>query len=170
MTDANAKAATKAGKGAHGAKDDAIALLTHDHAEARDLFAEYGELATDRAEGEERKALAEQICAMLTAHATIEEEIFYPAARDAGVDGDLLDEAEGDHAAAKDLITQIRAMSPDDELYDAKVAVLGEYIDHHVDEEEGEIFPRCREQKMDLAGLGAALAERKSELLAEAPA
>jgi hemerythrin superfamily protein len=170
MTDASTKGATKAGKSAPGAKDDAISLLTHDHADVRNLFAEYDELATDRAEGEERKALAEQICAMLTAHATIEEEIFYPAARDAAVDGDLLDEAEVEHAAAKDLIAQIRAMSPDDELYDAKVAVLGEYIDHHVDEEEGEIFPRCRERKMDLAGLGAALAERKSDLLAEAPA
>jgi len=104
---------------------------------------------------------------MLTAHATIEEEIFYPAARDAGVEGDLLDEAEVEHASAKDLIAQIRSMSPDDDLYDAKVRVLGEYIDHHVDEEEGEIFPRCREAKMDLAGLGESIAERKSELLVE---
>jgi hemerythrin superfamily protein len=112
-------------------------------------------------------ALAEQICAMLTAHATIEEEIFYPAARDAGVEGDLLDEAEVEHASAKDLIGQIRSMSSDDDLYDAKVRVLGEYIDHHVDEEEGEIFSRCREAKMDLAGLGESIAERKSELLVE---
>jgi hemerythrin superfamily protein len=170
MADASKGAAAKASKRAHGAKDDAIALLAHDHADVRDLFAEYDELAADQADGEERQALAEQICAMLTAHATIEEEIFYPAARDAGVGGDLLDEAEVEHAAAKDLIAQIRAMSPDDDLYDAKVKVLGEYIDHHVDEEEGEIFPRCREAKMDLAALGATLAERKSELLAEAPA
>jgi len=170
MADAGKGAAAKAGKGAHGAKDDAIALLARDHADVRDLFAEYDELATDQAEDEERHALAEQICAMLSAHATIEEEIFYPAARDAGVEGDLLDEAEVEHAAAKDLIAQIRTMSPEDELYDAKVKVLGEYIAHHVDEEEGEIFPRCREAKMDLAGLGATLAERKSELLAEVPA
>jgi len=169
MADAS-KAAKKAGKGARGAKDDAIALLTQDHADVRKLFAEYDELATDRAEGEERQALAEQICAMLTAHATIEEEIFYPAARDAGVEADLLDEAEVEHASAKDLIAQIGAMSPDDELYDAKVKVLGEYVDHHADEEEGEIFPGCRKAKMDRAGLGAALAERKSELLAESPA
>jgi hemerythrin superfamily protein len=162
--------AKKAGKGARGAKDDAIALLTQDHADVRSLFAEYDELATDQAEGEERQALAEQICAMLTAHATIEEEIFYPAARDAGVEADLLDEAEVEHASAKDLIAQIRAMSPDDDLYDAKVRVLGEYVDHHVDEEEGEIFPACRKAKMDLGGLGATLAERKSELLAESPA
>ena len=169
MADAS-KAAKKADKGARGAKDDAIALLTQDHADVRKLFAEYDELATDQAEGEERQALAEQICAMLTAHATIEEEIFYPAARDAGVEADLLDEAEVEHASAKDLIAEIRAMSPDDDLYDAKVNVLGEYVDHHADEEEGEIFPGCRKAKMDLAGLGAALAERKSELLAESPA
>nr|HET7858068.1 hemerythrin domain-containing protein [Caldimonas sp.] len=169
MADAS-KTAKKAGKGARGAKDDAIALLTQDHTDVRNLFAEYDELATDQAEGDERQALAEQICAMLTAHATIEEEIFYPAARDAGVEADLLDEAEVEHASAKDLIAQIRAMSPDDDLYDAKVKVLGEYVDHHVDEEEGEIFPACRKAKMDLAGLGATLAERKSELLAESPA
>ena len=170
MADADKGAAAKAGKGARGANDDAIALLARDHADVRNLFAEYDELATDQAEDEERQALAEQICALLTAHATIEEEIFYPAASEAGIEGNLLDVAEVEHAAAKDLIAQIRAMSPDDELYDAKVKVLGEYIAHHVDEEEGEIFPRCREAKMDLAGLGATLAERKSELLAEAPA
>jgi len=170
MADADKGAAAKAGKGARGANDDAIALLARDHADVRNLFAEYDELATDQAEDEERQALAEQICALLTAHATIEKEIFYPAASEAGIEGNLLDEAEVEHAAAKDLIAQIRAMSPDDELYDAKVKVLGEYIAHHVDEEEGEIFPRCREAKMDLAGLGVTLAERKSELLAEAPA
>jgi hemerythrin superfamily protein len=105
---------------------------------------------------------------MLTVHATIEEEIFYPAARAAEVDADLLDEADVEHASAKDLISQIESMSPDDDLYDAKVSVLGEYIDHHVQEEEGEMFPKCRKSEMDLAALAEALAERKSELMAEA--
>ena len=149
---------------------DAIAILTNDHAEVAELFEEYEALVEGEGDEGEKQALAERICALLTAHATIEEEIFYPAASEAGIEGNLLDEAEVEHAAAKDLIAQIRAMSPDDELYDAKVKVLGEYIAHHVDEEEGEIFPRCREAKMDLAGLGVTLAERKSELLAEAPA
>ncbi|MBV9892010.1 MAG: hemerythrin domain-containing protein [Rhizobacter sp.] len=170
MATARKGAAKKAAKGARAANDDATALLEQDHADVRSLFAEYEELATEQADGEERQALAEQICAMLTAHSTIEEEIFYPAARDAGVESNLLDEAEVEHAAAKDLITQIRSMSPDDELYDAKVKVLGEYVDHHVDEEEGEMFPRCREADMDLVGLAATLAERKSQLLAESPA
>ena len=163
-------AAKKAGKGARAAKDDATALLEQDHADVKQLFAEYDELATDEADGEERQALAEQICAMLTAHSTIEEEIFYPAAREAGVESDLLDEAEVEHASAKDLIAQIRSMSPDDDLYDAKVKVLGEYVNHHVEEEEGEMFPACRSAGMDLAGLAATLAERKAELLAESPA
>jgi hemerythrin superfamily protein len=155
---------------ASDAKSDATALLQSDHAEVRKLFKEYERLADADAEGDERQALAEQICTMLTAHATIEEEIFYPAARDAEVESDLLDEAEVEHAAAKELIAQIESMSPEDELYDAKVKVLGEYVEHHVQEEEGEMFAQCRRSNMDLAGLGQSLAERKAQLLAETPA
>ena len=170
MATARKGAGKRAGEAARGAGDDATALLEQDHADVRKLFEEYDELANDEADAEERQALAEQICAMLTAHATVEEEIFYPAAREAGVESDLLDEAEVEHAAAKDLIAQIRSMSADDELFDAKVKVLGEYVDHHVEEEEGEMFPQCRDAGMDLAGLAAQVAERKSELLAESPA
>jgi len=164
------KAAARPLATATAAKTDATALLARDHAEVKKLFKQYEKLADAEAEGEERQALAERICAMLTVHATIEEEIFYPAAREADVEDDLLDEAEVEHASAKDLIAQIQSMSPDDELYDAKVKVLGEYVDHHVQEEEGEMFPKCRRAKMDLAGLAQALAERKSELMAEMPA
>ena len=85
------------------------------------------------------------------------------------MESDLLDEAEVEHASAKDLIAQIESMSADDELYDAKVKVLGEYVEHHVQEEEGELFPQCREAEMDLAALGEELAARKSELMAETP-
>ena len=81
---------------------------------------------------------------MLKAHTTIEEEIFYPAARRAGIDADLLDEADIEHASAKELIAQIEAGDPDDDHYDAKVKVLGEYITHHVVEEHTEMFPKCR--------------------------
>ncbi len=111
--------------------------------------------------------MAEEICTKLTAHATAEEGFFYPAAREAGIESDLLDEAEVEHASAKDLIAQIRAMSPDEDLYDATVKVLGEYIDHHVQEEEEEMFPKRRRSKMDLAGLARQVVERKAELLAE---
>jgi hemerythrin superfamily protein len=155
---------------ASAARSDATILLERDHGDVKKLFKQYDKLAESEADAEERKALAEEICAMLTVHATIEEEIFYPAAREAGVDDDLLDKAEVEHATAKDLIAQIESMDPDDDLYDAKVTVLGEYIDHHVQEEEGEMFPKCRRAKMDLAGLAAALAERKSELMQELPA
>ena len=154
---------------ARAGKTDATALLERDHADVK-LFKQYEKLADTEADGAEREALATQICQMLTVHATVEEEIFYPAARAAEVEADLLDEAEVEHASAKDLIAQIQSMSPDDDLYDAKVKVLGEYIDHHVQEEENEMFPKCRRADMDLAGLAEQLAERKSELMADAPA
>jgi hemerythrin superfamily protein len=159
--------ASKAPATARAAMSDATALLMRDHAEVKKLFKQYEKLADAEAGGDERQALAEQICAMLTVHATIEEEIFYPAAREAEVESDLLDEAEVEHASAKELIAQIQGMGPDDELYDAKVTVLGEYIDHHVQEEEGEIFPKCRKAGMDLADLAQQLSERKAELMEE---
>ena len=152
---------------ATAAKSDVTILLTRDHTEVRKLFKQYEKLADAQAPASERQALAEEICTQLTAHATAEEEIFYTAARDAGIEADLLDEAEVEHASAKDLIAQIRAMSPDEDLYDAKVKVLGEYIEHHVQEEEEEMFPKCRRSTMDLAELARQVAERKAELLAE---
>jgi hemerythrin superfamily protein len=167
---AKKSAAKKPAAGARAAKTDATVLLQRDHADVKKLFRQYEKLADSEADGQERQALAMQICQMLTVHATIEEEIFYPAAREAEVEEDLLDEAEVEHASAKDLIAQIQSMSPEDELYDAKVTVLGEYVDHHVQEEEGQMFPKCRRAKMDLAGLAEQLAERKSELMAEEPA
>ena len=147
---------------------DATALLAKDHKDVKALFKRYDKLTKADAEGSERQALAEQICQMLTVHATAEEEIFYPAVRAADVDEDLLDEAEVEHASAKDLIAQIQSMSPEDDLYDAKVTVLGEYINHHVEEEEGEMFPKARRAKVDLEGLGQQLMARKQELMSDA--
>ncbi len=161
------KTVTKKPATAAAAKTDATVLLTRDHTEVSKLFKQYKKLADSDADGPDRQALAEQICMLLTVHATIEEEIFYPAAREAEVESDLLDEAEVEHASAKDLIAQIRAMEPDDDLYDAKVTVLGEYIDHHVQEEENEMFPKCRKAGMELAELAAELAERKAALMAD---
>ncbi len=146
---------------------DAIKLLTSDHAEVHALFVDFGKLCKAGADGEDRGAIAEQICMLLTVHATIEEEIFYPAARDAGVEVALLDEAEVEHAGVKALIAEIEVMDADDTLYDAKVKVLGEYVDHHVKEEQDEMFPKCRAAKMDLKALGSELAKRKVVLLAE---
>ena len=145
---------------ASGAGQDAIALLKADHREVKAMFTQY-----DKTEDDAEKAdLARKICSALTVHAQIEEEIFYPAAYEAIEDDDLLDEAEVEHASAKDLIAQIEAGSPSEPLFDAKVKVLGEYINHHVDEEEGELFPECRQSKMDLKALGDQMKVRKLEL------
>jgi hypothetical protein len=144
---------------------DAVDLLTDDHLRVSALFKQFDKLAKKEAPGEQRQALAQAICAMLKAHTTIEEEIFYPAARAAGVDADLLDEADIEHASAKDLIAQIEAASADGDHYDAKVKVLGEYITHHVVEEHTEMFPKCRRTGMDLVTLRGELESRKMALL-----
>lgn len=140
---------------------DAIKLLKDDHKEVKQYFAEYDKLEDDA----EKQALAEKICLALTVHAQIEEEIFYPATRQAIDDDDLLDEAEVEHASARQLISEIRAMRVGDPLFDAKVTVLGEYIAHHLEEEENEMFPECRDSELDLKTLGVQLAERKAELM-----
>ena len=145
---------------------DAITLLTNDHAEVNELFEQYKTLADDAGSmSQDKQNLAEEICTMLTVHAMIEEEIFYPAVRDALDDGKLLDEAEIEHQAAKDLVAQIQDAEPDDALYDARVIVLGEYVNHHVQEEEGELFPQVRESGLDLEALGAEMSARQEELL-----
>ena len=155
----------KTSKRATKASTDAVALLTNDHQEVKDLFEKYEDLAQADSDDEEKKNLAEEICTMLTIHATIEEEIFYPAARDAIDDESLLNEAEVEHQSAKDLIAQIQASDPSDPLYDAQVKVLGEYVNHHVEEEEGELFPRVKEADLDLDELGAEMGARQEELL-----
>jgi len=149
------------------AAPDAIELLTTDHKEVKALFKQYDQLVESDGSEDEKQALAEQICQMLTVHATIEEEVFYPAAREAlGEDADLVDEADIEHASAKELIAQIEGSSPEDDHFDARVKVLGEYIDHHVKEEEGEMFPKAKKAKLDTAALGTALVARKEELIA----
>ncbi|MFB9242732.1 hemerythrin domain-containing protein [Massilia antarctica] len=146
-------------------KKDAIAMLTAEHREVRDLFERYEALGQD--DKNRKKKLADQICTALTLHATIEEEIFYPAVREAGVDtAELVDEAIVEHASAKDLIAQLQEMDPDDALYDAKVKVLSEQIAHHVGEEEKEIFPKAKKNKLDLAAMAEEMALRKDEVAA----
>ena len=142
---------------------DAIKLLKTDHKEVDTYFKQYETLEDES----EKQALALKICIALIVHAQIEEEIFYPAAREALNDDDLLDEAEVEHASAKQLIAEIQAMQVGDRLFDAKVTVLGEYIKHHVEEEETEMFPEARESGLDLKALGLQMAERKMQLMAE---
>jgi hemerythrin-like domain-containing protein len=148
---------------------DAIAVLTADHRKVKALFKEFekAKAASHRKEQSQKAALVEQICTELKIHAEIEEEIFYPAVRKQIDDSDLMDEALVEHTGAKDLIAQLETMDPAEDLYDAKVTVLGEQIDHHVKEEEGEMFPRAKKAKVDTARLGAQMEKRRAELKAE---
>ena len=142
---------------------DAISLLTEDHENVKTLFEQYEALG-ERALVSKKK-LATQICTELTKHATAEEEIFYPAVRAAGKDKeDMIDEAVVEHASAKELIAQILDMEASDDLFDAKVKVLSELIEHHVEEEENEMFPKAREAGLDLAALGQQIVERKAQI------
>jgi hemerythrin-like domain-containing protein len=148
-------------------EQDAVALLSTDHAEVKQMFERYRQLVEGSAADDRRGQLAGAICSALTVHAEIEEDIFYPAMREAVDDELLFDQAEVEHAAARELIEQIESMDPGDALYDAKVLVLGEYVEHHVQEEENEIFPQAEKSGIDLATLGAELGERKRELMSE---
>jgi hemerythrin superfamily protein len=144
---------------------DATKLLKADHKEVSEMFDKFenGRLTTAK-----KQALAKQICAALTVHAQIEEEIFYPAAREAAKKADqpMLDEAEVEHGSIKDLIAAIEE-DPDSELFEANVKVLGEYVKHHVKEEEGQLFPALKKTAMDMEEVGAQLAARKEELTAD---
>jgi hemerythrin superfamily protein len=142
---------------------NAVEVLEQDHREVETYFDDYEELNDDKAKAE----LSEKICLALKVHTQIEEEIFYPRARKATKDDDLLDEAAVEHASAKDLISQIESMKVGDDLYDATVKVLGEQVKHHIEEEEDELFPEVKSAKMDLEGLGKTMAARKAELMTE---
>jgi len=145
---------------------DGLQLLTADHRKVEDLFERF-EAASGTAAKEK---LVRQICTELKVHSRIEEEIYYPAIRGKVEDADL-DEAYVEHDAAKLLINELEAAAPDERFYDAKVKVLSELIEHHVKEEEKErdnLFQQTRAADIDLEALGARLAARKQELLAEA--
>jgi len=154
----------KARSGRSAAPRDALALLKADHQLVQQLFDKF-----EKTRAEDRKsALAEQICNELAVHAQIEEEIFYPAAREAIRDTDLISEATVEHQSAKDLIEQIQSGGSGDDLFEAKVTVLGEYVRHHVREEEREMFPQIRKTRLDLKALGQQLMQRKEELMSGA--
>jgi hemerythrin-like domain-containing protein len=147
------------------ASRNAFDILEEDHREVEEWFDEYDRLKDS---DEDRKAdLAENICLALKVHAQIEEEIFYPQAGKASQDNDLIDEALVEHATVKNLIAEIEAMEVGEELYDAKIRVLGEMVKQHIKEEEEELFPELQSTKMDLEAVGKELAERRQELMAE---
>ncbi|MCY7314384.1 MAG: hemerythrin domain-containing protein [Rubrivivax sp.] len=146
---------------------DALDLLQADHDEVQQLFEDYESLLDDEAPEADREALARQICALLTVHATLEEELLYPAARDGLDSSRLVDAATIEHATARALINEIESMQASDALFDARVTVLGEYVRHHVEEEEEELLPQLAQAGVDMDELGAQLAARKEELMAE---
>ncbi len=157
---------TKSGRTRRTGRRDplAISLLKKDHREVATMFDEYEQLEGDA----EKLALFNKIALALKVHTQIEEEILYPEER-GEVDDDLLDEAYVEHDGAKKLIAEIEAMKPSDQYYDAKVKVLGEYITHHVKEEEqpGGLFSQARKGDEDLDAMGERLKARKEELMAE---
>jgi hemerythrin superfamily protein len=144
---------------------DAISLLKSDHREVEDLFAQFEKTRSD----DRKREIAQQICNALTAHTTIEEEIFYPAFLQATDETDIHHEAEVEHEGAKRLVAEIEGMTPADDYYDAKVTVLSEMIKHHVNEEEkrGGMFAKAKQSDMDLDALGQQLQQRKSEVMGE---
>jgi hypothetical protein len=160
------RTARASSRSSNGAGADAIALLKADHREVKSWFAELEKTGSSS----RKQDLAQRICKALTAHTIIEEEIFYPAFLEATGDKDIHHEAEVEHEGAKRLIAEIEGSGPDDDYFDAKVSVLSEMINHHVNEEEkrGGMFAKARSSDMDLAAIGERLRQRKQQFMAGA--
>lgn len=144
---------------------DATALLKADHKRVADLFEAFESAKSDK----NKMSIVAQICTELMVHAQIEEEIFYPAVKAALKDHELVPEATVEHASVKDLIAEVQGKEPYGEMYDAKVKVMGEFVKHHVKEEEKEMFTQVRKTELDLKALGEQMAARKEELMAAMP-
>ena len=140
---------------------DAITLLRADHRLVSELFEQFEKSRSPT----KKKELVRQICTELTVHATVEEEVFYPAVKAALKDKELVPEARVEHETLKWLIAQVDGADPDGEEYDAKVQVMAEYVKHHVKEEQNEMFPKAKATRLDMADLGAQIAARKEALL-----
>lgn len=144
------------------AQRDALTLMLDDHRRVKELFKAFGK----EKDPEAREALAHEACLTLTVIARVEEELFYPFLRtqDKAAFGRLVDKAVVEHACARNLIAQIQGMTTDDELFNAKVTVLGQYISHHIEEEEGELFPKLVVMNVDLRDIGTKMQQRKDEI------
>jgi iron-sulfur cluster repair protein YtfE (RIC family) len=147
-----------------GAGTDALALLKADHDKVKSLFREFETLKGNDDEDERKSELVDEICYELTLHTMLEEEIFYPVLRSALDADEMMDEADVEHAGARELISQLEVMYPGDDHFDATVTVLGEEVEHHMEKEEGEMFAAARDAGIDLEDLGEQLAARKEEL------
>jgi len=159
---ATRKAPAKTSRASTSSGQDAIALLRADHKKVSELYAQYeGTRSPAR-----KKALVATICMELSVHARVEEEIFYPAVKAALKDKEMIPEAQVEHASLKELIAQVKDREPDGEMFDAKIKVMSEYTKHHVKEEQNEIFPAAKKTRLDMLDLGARIAARKEELMA----
>lgn len=145
---------------------DVIEILIEDHKKVSKFFAEF-EKIRHHANDETKQTLVETACTELVIHTQVEEEYLYPALREVFDESDLLDEAEVEHNIAKQLIGELESMQPDDELYDAKFTVLGQYVKHHIEEEQNKIFPKITAAKMDFKSLGRSIRQRRDELRSE---
>jgi hemerythrin-like domain-containing protein len=146
------------------AKNDVLAILQDDHKRVQKLFKQFEK--ADREDTQALRQIAEQACMELQVHARLEEEIFYPALREA-IDPDemeMMDEATVEHDSAKQLMAQLRELQPGDDKYAATFTVLGEYVRHHVEEEEKEIFKHAKRAKLDMQALGEQVQERRAQL------
>lgn len=141
---------------------DAIDMLKQDHDRVEKSFKEFEKI--DRQDSEACQRLIRAVCADLTVHTTLEEEIFYPAVREAVEDEDLMNEAAVEHETARMLIDQLQNMGPDDPNYFATFTVLGEYVHHHIKEEQSEMFPAARKAGLDLQAIGERMRARRDEL------
>ena len=144
---------------------DAIDLLKQDHDRVEKAFKDFEKM--DRQDAQACRRLIDGVCSELTVHTMLEEEIFYPAVREAIGDEDLMNEAAVEHETARMLIEQLENMAPDDPNYFATFTVLGEYVRHHIKEEQGEMFPAARKARLDLAALGERMQARRDELIAQ---
>ena len=149
------------------ARKDAVEILKDDHRYVKGLFDAFARQCACDASESEKSAKADAICLALSIHAQVEEEIFYPAVRAALGDSGMLDYADVEHSSAKDLISRLSAMRPSAPNYDARVAVLGQTVDHHVKGEEDVMFAAVRRSRIDLIALGDLLEARKTRLLVE---
>ena len=147
----------------HTKTQTALDVLKADHAEVKKLFTQFEKLKKDE-DDEGMQQVVQTFCKALGIHARIEEEIFYPALRNAADADDALDEADVEHSHVKELVAQLEQSEPDDELFEARVKVLSEYVQHHVEEEESTIFSKARKADLDLVALGEQLIARKEEL------
>ena len=146
---------------------DACELLDADHLAVKHLFVAYARLAVLQAEPAARQALAQQICQDLTVHATMEEEVFYPALRPAIDAPELLDEAQAEHQQAKEMIARIESLPEANEAMDDLVSELARAIEQHVKEERDLLFPKARASGLDLLALAQQLKARQAELEAQ---